>query len=39
MAASVSDAGAITPNDIKTRLADGVSTFFINGKPAVTNGA
>ena len=30
-------AAAVNPNEIKTLLANGVSTFFINGKLAVIN--
>ena len=37
-AASVADAAAVNLNGTKTLLANGVSTFFINGKPAVING-
>ena len=37
MTASVSDA-VFNPKGIKTLLANGVSTFFINGKPAFING-
>ena len=35
IAASVADAAAVNPNGNKTLLANGVSTSFINGKPAV----
>ena len=38
MVASVAEAAAVTPNDNKTLLANGVSTFFINGNLAVING-
>ena len=38
IAASVADAAAVNNNRIKTFLANGGSTFFINGKPAVING-
>ena len=31
------DAAAVNLNDTKTLLADGVSKFFINGKPADIN--
>ena len=34
----IADAAAIDLNGIKTFLANVVSTFFINGKPAVING-
>ena len=34
IAASIADTVAINPNIIKTLLANGVSAFFINGKPA-----
>ena len=37
-AASAVDILADNPNEIKTCLANGVSTRFINGKPAVING-
>ena len=37
IAESVPDAAAVHPNSIKTVLANGVSTFFINGKPALIN--
>ena len=29
---------AVDPNGIQTRLANGLSTFFINGKPTFLNG-
>ena len=32
---SVADAAVVTPNGSKTFLANGISTFFINGKPAL----
>ena len=35
---SVANAGAVNPNGIKTFLANGLNTFFINDKPAFTNG-
>ena len=38
IAASVIDAPAVNPNGLKTFLANGVSTFYINAKPAVING-
>ena len=38
IAASVSDAAVVNLNSIKTVLANGVSTFFIYGKPAAING-
>ena len=34
---TTADAAAVNPNDIKTLLAYGVSTFFINVKPAAIN--
>ena len=37
--ASVADAVAVNPNGINTLLANGVITFFINGRPTFTNGA
>ena len=36
--ASAADAAAINPNVIKTLLANGVITFFINGNPVFSNG-
>ena len=36
--ASAADAASVNPNGIKTLLASGLSTFFINGKPAFGNG-
>ena len=33
IAASVADAAVVNPNCIKTLLANGLSTFFIKGKP------
>ena len=39
IAASVADAATVFPNGIKPLSANGVSTFFINGKPAVINGS
>ena len=38
IAASDADIAADNPNDNKIFLANGVSTLFINGKPAVING-
>ena len=38
IAASVSDASVINLDSIKAVLANGVSTFSINGKPAAING-
>ena len=35
----VADHSAVNPNDIKTLLANGVSTLFINTKPALANEA
>ena len=35
---SVGDASAINPKCTKTVQANGVSTFFINGKPTGING-
>ena len=35
--ASVADIAADNPNGSKTFLANGISTLFINGKPAVIN--
>ena len=37
IATSVTDAAAVNTNGIKTLLANGVSAFFINGKPAHIN--
>ena len=36
--ASAADAAAITPNRIKTLLANGLITFFVNGNPVFNNG-
>ena len=33
------DTASINPNGTKTLLANGVSTFFINGKTTLVNGA
>ena len=38
MAASAADTPADYPNGMKILLANGVSTLFINGKPAVIDG-
>ena len=38
IAAFVANIAVDKPNGIKTLLANGVSTFFINGKPTVING-
>ena len=38
IAPSVPDAAASNLNGIKALLANGVSKFFVNGKPAVING-
>ena len=38
MDASVADAAVVNLNGIKTLSANGVSTFFINGKKSVING-
>ena len=38
MAVSVADAAAVNHNGIRTLLANDESTFFINGKPNLTNG-
>ena len=37
MAASIADAAAVNPYGIKTRLASGSNTFFINGNPIFSN--
>ena len=37
--ALVADYSAVNPNDIKTLLANGESTLFINTKPALANEA
>ena len=39
LTASVADAAAINPNGVKTLLAYGVATFFINDKPNLVNEA
>ena len=36
--ASTADAAAVNPKEIKTLLANGLITFFINGKPVFSNG-
>ena len=36
--ASIADADAVNLNGIKTLLANGLSTFFISGKPVFNNG-
>ena len=38
MAASIADVVTVNPNNIRTLLANGVSTFFTNGKPTFING-
>ena len=38
MAPSVVETAVVNPKGTKTLLANGVSTFFINGKPDVING-
>ena len=38
MDASVADAPAVNPKSAKPLLANSVSRFLINGKPAVING-
>ena len=38
IAVSVAEAAAVTPNGNKTLLANGVSTLFVDGKPAAING-
>ena len=38
IATSVADANAVNPNGIKTRLANGLSTFPIKGNPVSSNG-
>ena len=38
IAASVADAAAVNPNDIKTLLANVLITFPINGDPFYSNG-
>ena len=37
--ASAADAAAVNPNRIKTLLANGLITFFINGNLVFSNGA
>ena len=36
--ASAADAAAVSPKGIKTLLANGLITFFINGNPVFSNG-
>ena len=36
--ASAADAPSVSPNGIKTLLAYGLITFFINGNPVFNNG-
>ena len=36
--ASAADAAAVNPKGIKTLLANGLVTFFINGNPLFSNG-
>ena len=36
--ASAADAAAVSPKGIKTFLANGLITFFINGNPVFSNG-
>ena len=36
--ASAADAAAVNPKGIKTLLANGLITFFINGNPVFSNG-
>ena len=38
ISASAADAVAVNPKGIKTLLANGLITFFINGNPAFSNG-
>ena len=38
IAAPVADAASVNLNGNKTLLADDISSFFINGKPADING-
>ena len=37
IAASAADAATVNPNDIKTLLANGLSTFLIKGNPGFSN--
>ena len=39
MSASVTDVAAVNLNQIKTLLANGLSTFSIKGKPGFSNGS
>ena len=36
--ASAANAAAVNPRGIKTLLANGLNTFFINGNPVFSNG-
>ena len=36
--ASAADAAVVNPDEIKTLLANGLITFFINGNPVFSNG-
>ena len=38
IAASIADTASVNSNDIKTLLADGLSTFRIKGNPVFNNG-
>ena len=38
ISASVAEVAAVDSNDIKTLLANGLSAFFIKGKPIFSNG-
>ena len=38
IAASLADAGSVNPDGFKTLLANGLSTFYIKGKPFFSNG-
>ena len=37
IAASIADVAAVNPNQIKTLLANGLSTFFVKGNPVFSN--
>ena len=39
IAASVADVASVKPNGTKPLLANNVSTFFVNGKATLVNGA
>ena len=39
ISASVAEVAAVDSNDIKTLLANGLSAFFIKGKPIFSNGS